>query len=95
MGNNVEVKVKSPYGSERQRGVKIKLIVDGKVDAAGYKYGIVYDGTMVDRMYAIKITDPSIEQCVRESNFLVQFEPKGKWYEAFFNGRRLSWKEEQ
>lgn len=89
----LKVKVKSPYGSPRQRGVEVILYEDKFDPASGRWSGEIYDDSYVKKLRSIRITTPHIRQLARESNFLVQKEPDGRWFEALFNGTRMSWKE--
>lgn len=86
-----KVKVKSPYGSPRQRGVEITLYED-KYDACSGRWsGILYSDADIRKLRTIRITNPHIGQWARETNFLVLHE--GKWCHGTFNGTYFSWEE--
>lgn len=87
----LKVKVKSPYGSSRQRGVEVTLYEDKFDPSTGRYSGVMYADSDVKKLRSIRITNPHISSWARESNFLVQ--RNGKWLEAVFNGSYLSWKE--
>lgn len=88
----IKVKVKSPYGSSKQRGVEVSLYED-KCDAATRRWsGVLYDDAHVKKLRSIPIdykAHPHVSSWARESNFLVQH--NGAWHKAQFNGEYLSW----
>lgn len=78
----MRIKVKSPY-MPRQRGITVS-VYDEHWDRKWRSFE-------VDPDHVVRIRRLASGSWGRESNFLVQVEPRGQWFEAIFNGDRISW----
>lgn len=86
----ITIKVKSPYGESKARGVSIKGYSETLDLQTGRRSVEIYEDAV---RKLVGVRNPHISLLACKSNWLVQVEPKGKWFEALFNGTRLSWVE--
>lgn len=87
----MKMRVKSPYGDSRARGVTINGYSETLDLQTGRRSVEIYEDAV--RKLAGVRSNPHISPLARRSNWLVQVEPKGKWFAALFNGTRMSWVE--
>lgn len=88
----ITIKVKSPYGDSKARGVSIKGYSETLDRQTGRRSVEIYEDA-VRKLVCVRIVNPHVSPLARKSDWLVQVEPKGKWFEALFNGTRMSWVE--
>lgn len=86
----ITIKVKSRYGDSKARGISVNGFSE-MLDPQTLRRSVEIYEDAVKKMRGVRIGNPHISEQARRSDWLVQVEPKGKWFEALFNGTRLSW----
>lgn len=88
----ITLRIKSRYGDSKARGVTVNGYSE-TLDLQTMRRSVEIYEDGAKKMRSVRICNPPTGKWARESNWLVQVEPKGKWFEALFNGTRLSWVE--